>query len=395
MRIHHDSLIFSATDLVNFLGCRQASFRDRRNIDEPALAAEDDPYLVLLQEKGIEHERRYLDTLRREGRDIVDIAAEGSLEDRVTRTKEAMAAGAEVIYQGVLLNGIWHGYADFLVRVPNQSRLGAFSYEPIDTKLSRTAKPKHILQLCVYALLLAGEQGVMPQRLHVVLGDNSAVALPVSDFRYYFDIARQRLEAFIEHIPQMSAGQPCNHCGQCRWRDRCGAEWEETDHLSLVANLTRSPIAKLDAAGVTTMSALARIAPRARIANLQPDTLERLSGQARLQAAKRADGKNRYELLDMAVGKGFGRLPCPSKGDLFFDMEGDPLFDGGLEYLFGFVDTTAGQPQFTPFWGHDRAEEKQAFEQAVDFITARVTLFPDAHVYHYANYEESALKRLA
>jgi hypothetical protein len=71
--------------------------------------------------------------------------------------------------------------------------------------------------------------------------------------------------------------------------------------------------------------------PRARIANLQPDTLERLSGQARLQAAKRADGKNRYELLDMAAGKGFGRLPRPSKGDLFFDMEDDPLFEGGLE----------------------------------------------------------------
>jgi predicted RecB family nuclease len=168
MRIHHDSLIFSATDLVNFLGCRHASFLDRRNIDEPAPVAEDDPYLVLLQEKGIEHERRYLDTLRREGRGIVDIAAEGSLEDRVARTREAMAAGAEVIYQGALLNGIWHGYADFLVRVPNRSRLGAFSYEPIDTKLSRTAKPKYVLQLCVYALLLAAEQGVMPQRLHMV-----------------------------------------------------------------------------------------------------------------------------------------------------------------------------------------------------------------------------------
>src|SRR5260370_120973 len=262
MRIHHDSLIFSATDLVNFLGCRHASFLDRRNIDEPALVAEDDPYL----------------------------------------------------------------------------------------------------------LLLAAEQGVMPQRLHVVLGDNSAVALLVSDFRYYFDIARQRLEAFIEHLPQMSVGQPCNHCGQCRWRDRCGAEWEETDHLSLVANITRSQMAKLDAAGVTTMSALARIAPRARIANLQPDTLERLRGQARLQAAKRADGENRYEFLDMVVGKGFGRLPRPSQGDLFFDMEGDPLFEGGLEYLFGFVHSDGGEPQFAAFWGHDRAQENPAFEEAVVFI---------------------------
>ena len=52
-------------------------------------------------------------------------------------------------------------------------------------------------------------------------------------------------------------------------------------------------------------------------------------------------------------------------------------------------------PRFTAFWGHDRAGEKQAFERAVDFITARLSAAPDAHIYHYARYEESALKRLA
>jgi hypothetical protein len=120
-----------------------------------------------------------------------------------------------------------------------------------------------------------------------------------------FDVARQRLEAFIEHLPKISVGQPCNHCGQCRWRDRCGAEWEETDHLSLVANITRSQMAKLDAASVTTMSALARIAPRARIANLQPDTLERLSGQP----SRRAAGPRRPR----RTGAGRGRSRAGSR----------------------------------------------------------------------------------
>src|SRR6266851_4844860 len=158
MRLHDGSLIFSATDLVNFLVCRHATFLDRRNIDQPAPDAEDDPYLVLLQEKGVEHERRYLETLRREGRQVVEISDQESLEQRVARTREAMAVGAEVIYQGALLSGRWHGYADFLVRVPTAPGLGRFSYEPVDTKLSRSAKPKHVLQLCVYALLLGAEQ---------------------------------------------------------------------------------------------------------------------------------------------------------------------------------------------------------------------------------------------
>ena len=34
-------------------------------------------------------------------------------------------------------------------------------------------------------------------------------------------------------------------------------------------------------------------------------------------------------------GRGFARLPKPDPGDLFFDMEGDPLHPQGLEYLFG------------------------------------------------------------
>jgi uncharacterized protein len=123
--------------------------------------------------------------------------------------------------------------------------------------------------------------------------------------------------------------------------------------------------------------------------------LQRIRTQARLQVEKRGDGRNRHELLDAALGRGFARLPRPNLGDLFFDMEGDPLFEGGLEYLFGFVHVVAGTPAFVPFWGHNRAEEKRAFEQAMDFITATLAAFPEAHVYHYASYEESALKRLA
>ena len=395
MRIRGETLIFSATDLVNFLGCRHATFLDRQNVDNPEPAAEDDPYLVLLQEKGIEHEQRYVNLLRLEGRQVVEISGDGALEDRVAKTRQAMAAGAEVIYQGVLLSGRWHGYADFLVRVPVASRLGPFSYEPVDTKLARSAKPKHVLQLCVYALLLAAEQGVVPSRIHIALGDGTTVALPLSDFRYYFDVARQRFEDFVAHLPGASAGQPCNHCSLCRWRDRCEVEWESADHLSLVANITRGQMAKLEAAGVRTMAALAELLPGARIPGLQSETLSRLRGQARLQVAKRTDGANRYELLDAVSGRGFTRLPRPSAGDLFFDMEGDPLFEGGLEYLFGFVHGDGQQAQFTARWGHDRAGEKRAFEQGVDFMIGRLADYPDAHIYHYAHYEESALKRLA
>lgn len=355
----------------------------------------EDPLLKLLQEKGIAHERQYLESLRTAGRRIVDIPANGTLRDRMALTRGAMASGAEVVYQGALLDGQWRGYADFLVKVPGSSKLGSYVYEPVDTKLSLAAQPKHALQLSVYAMLLESEQGVAPRHMRIVLGNNTEMSMRVSDIQYYFDEATRRLEAFVDPLPVHSVGRPCAHCAVCRWSERCESEWEAGDDLSLVANITRSQTAKLVDAGIVTVAALGALQAEAKVSGLQAGVLKRLGTQARLQVEKRVDGKNRHELLELVAGKGFARIPRSSPGDLFFDMEGDPLIPNGLEYLFGFVHTDSGTEQFVPFWGHTRTEEKLAFEQAVDFISAQLAKFPDAHVYHYANYEESALQRLA
>jgi hypothetical protein len=45
--------------------------------------------------------------------------------------------------------------------------------------------------------------------------------------------------------------------------------------------------------------------------------------------------------------------------------------------------------------GTRRAEEKAALEQFIDLVGERRRRFPDLHVYHYASYEVTALKRLA
>jgi predicted RecB family nuclease len=86
-----------------------------------------------------------------------------------------------------------------------------------------------------------------------------------------------------------------------------------------------------------------------------------------------------YAFHSAASVKGFARLPRPDPGDIFFDMEGYPSFDDGssLEYLFGFVTADGETPQFTPLWAHDRQAEKRAFEDAIDFITARLEKHPN------------------
>ncbi len=100
------------------------------------------------------------------------------------------------------------------------------------------------------------------------------------------------------------------------------------------------------------------------------------------------------ELLPFEANRGLLRMPEPNAGDMFFDMEGDPLEEGGLEYLFGLYFSEGGKWEFKGFWAHSRQEECAAFEAFVDFVVARLKVYPGAHVYHYAKYEETALKKL-
>ena len=393
MRIRDGQRLFSASDLVNFLGCPHATTLDLRQLEDPVALADDDPQLVLLRAKGMEHERAYLAQLRGRGLNVVEIGR-GDLAEQLAQTREAMAAGADVIYQGALWEPPWHGFSDFLIRVDGEaSDFGDYAYDIADTKLARAATPKHVLQLGVYADLVGGLQGRLQPFLRVVIGDGAETAVLSTDVMDYCAMARARFEAFVQDRPTTSS-EPCAHCDVCRWRDRCKQEWETSEHLVLVAGISRSQRDKLAAAGIDSMRALAGADASVRVPKLQPDTFAKLRAQAALQIARRDGGEPSYETLPVEPLRGFNRLPHADPGDLFFDMEGDPLFDGGLEYLFGFV-SDPDDPKFTTFWGHDRAQEKQAFEAAVDFIMARLRTHPGAHVYHYAAYEETALKRLA
>ena len=78
-------------------------------------------------------------------------------------------------------------------------------------------------------------------------------------------------------------------------------------------------------------------------------------------------------------------------------MEGYPLVSGGLEYLFGVCSRNRqpGSLEFKDWWAHDRDEEKLAFEGFVDWVFDRWKNNPGMHIYHYAAYEVSAVRRLS
>ena len=399
MRLLDGAPLYAAKDLIAFLGCTHSTALDVLALSGEIAAGKGtvDKYLDLLKAKGEKHEAAHLEKLRTTGLKVVEIDRDAPDVQRIADTIAAMRSGADVIYQGTLYQPPWHGYSDFLLRVDTPSDLGAWSYEVADTKLARTARPKHVMQLCLYSQLVADVQGVVPREAHVVLGDGKTFTFRVADYVHYADAACDRFLAFVAGEKRETVAEPCGHCEFCRWEQQCKEAWESAEHLSLVARLNRAQRAKLASAGITDLPGLALLADGTTVARIQPETLERIRSQARLQHIKRTTGRNDWRRLPLESRKGFARLPEPNDGDLFFDMEGDPLWsaDGGLEYLFGFHHLDNGAERFTSFWAHDRASEKKAFEDALDFMTARLARYPDAYIYHYASYEEQALRKLA
>jgi uncharacterized protein len=183
---HRDgSLVVSATDLVGYLACDHLTTLELGVADDlwSKPHEREDPEVRLLQERGEAHERAYLARLRAEGRDVVELAppdprTPDGYRAPEARTLAAMQAGAGAIYQALLFDGRWLGYADFLLRVERPSGLGPWSYEVADTKLARSVKGGAVLQVCVYSDRLAELQGVVPDHVHVVTGDGSTTTLP-------------------------------------------------------------------------------------------------------------------------------------------------------------------------------------------------------------------------
>lgn len=402
MRIFEGTLLHSASDLANFLACEHLTAMDLRALLHPETTptrCELGEDIELVQAHGFAHEARYVERLRQAGRQITALKeVPGGLARSVAETTAAMHRGDDVIYQAALMQAPFAGYADFLLRVPGASALGDWHYEIADTKLARAPKAKFMVQLCFYAELLAQIQGIPPSYVHLCFGDGSEQSFRTADYAAYFAKARDRYLEFIQRLQGVEVlptyPDPVSHCGFCGWQDVCGQRWADDDHLSLVANISRVQIKRLQDAGISSLAALADLPPQASVARVNPEVLARLRQQARLQLTKRITGENRFELLSVEQGRGLSRLPQPDPGDLFFDMEGDPFEEGGLEYLFGVGEIQEGRFHFHDFWAHSRAEERGAFEAFIDFVMAHLQAHPAAHIYHYAPYEVTALKRL-
>ncbi len=403
MQLLADRLVLSPSDLNDYVECEHLTTLAR----EVACGKRSRPHVAnqygeLLGRKGEEHEAAYLAHLRGEGRQVVDVrpADVWDFEAGARATVEAMRAGVEIIYQATFVHGDWRGRADFLERVERVTSLGAWGYEAVDAKLARAEKPTYVLQLCFYSEAIEAIQGVAPEAMHVLLGIGERRTLRRDDYAAYYRRVRR---GFVAALAQRDATEPypVEHCTLCEFREVCDERWAREDNLSLVANIRREQVKRLRAGGIETLTGLARSSESTRIDHVAPHTFETLHEQAALQLARRATGQLEWRLLPVEQDRGFQRLPRPSRGDVVFDIEGDPFWEParGLHFLLGHLvangDRADGdQWEYRTIWSHDRAQERRAFEALIDFFHERLASHPDMHVYHYGAYETTAIGQL-
>jgi len=397
------TVILSASDLTSASTCEWAFVRKLEFVlgMGPEPTTTEDPMLRITAELGLAHEQRVLEQLRDTYSDVAEIPdpkkGEGDYLERLQHshdaTVEALLARRKVIFQAAFYREDFQGFADFLIWHDDGY------YQVVDTKLARSAKVTALLQLAAYAEQLRLLDVPVGPQVSLWLGDGSESIHQLADIESVFALRMTKLRSIVEERQKAAAegrgrvswlDQKYSYCASC---EVCEEEIVDADDLHKIADMRRDQRAKIIAHGITTLSDFADYS--GPIPDLNAKSRENLGAQARAQmeSEKRPEEKP-YVVFDRPVG--LKALPNPSPGDIFFDFEGDPLFDQdghiGLDYLFGWVDTSG---TFDFIWADSFEAEKDALEKFVDLVFDLRHEYPEMHVYHYASYEQTHLLQLA
>ncbi|MDC1309678.1 TM0106 family RecB-like putative nuclease, partial [Opitutales bacterium] len=398
MRKTKNGYTYSPSDLIRFMESPFASWMERFNHEKPNVYKKDteNEEKKLIAEAGDDHESAHLLSLKEHGKDVCEILKNSEAKDK---TIAAIREKREIIFQPYFEMNGFGGYADFL-KLNEDGQ-----YEVWDTKLARSVKPYFLVQLCCYSEMLSNITGELPERIGIILGNHNEENFRTAEhFDYYLNLKK----SFLEQMSQWNESNRPDPLPGAEHRDWSGAadNWmKEKDHLCLVASLRSNQVKKFNAAGINTVADLATT-DRTRINGMSDVTLANLKEQARLQVETRKRRENesddspplfevRSHNMDTKAPRGLALLPPASPWDAYFDLEGFPLMQGGLEYLWGATHIDSGSPKFTDWWAHDHHEEEEAFIQFMDWAYFRWKKDPQMHIYHYAPYEITALKRIA
>ncbi|MEI6499573.1 MAG: TM0106 family RecB-like putative nuclease [Armatimonadota bacterium] len=360
----------TANDIRQYTLCPCGLYLDLQGPQDER--AEAHAFLDHLRNLGIEHERVVVQSLPH-----VAIPA-GSLQFRAEATLHLLHEGHERIYQPVLADGDLVGIPDLLERVEISSDLGAFSYRPVDIKISSSAKDEHRDQLAFYALLLEHTQGFPPGDADVILVDQSRELVEL-------DERMGRVNQIVADVREVMAGRAesptlSEQCGMCAWHDHCLRTLYGVGDVSLLDGFGPAKKAVLLDAGYPDLSAVAqgRADRLCQLKGIGQKTADRIITQARVLLERTPQPLSPTSLVDATV-------------ELYLDMECQQGTQ--MIYLIGVLECEEGKKdQFLAFVAERPEEEGEMWERLLEYVRG---LPAGSVIYHYHNFESTHLRKLA
>ncbi|MGM0366600.1 MAG: TM0106 family RecB-like putative nuclease [Actinomycetota bacterium] len=391
-------MFITASKLYDYINCPHKVWRDIYGPQDEKIE-EANPFVKLLWEKGIQHEKKVIEGLGK----ITDLSR-GRIDERYRQTLRHLKKGTPLIYQGVLISGNLLGIPDILKR----SEDGL--YIPVDIKSGRgfevatedgekgRQKKHYAVQLCLYAEALQklgfgkNNKGkiidIEGREVDYFLDEPMSSNNPLT----WIDEYRLTLREVEMLVSNRKQNKPAlgGDCRLCQWYPSCRKWCEENDDLTLIFYLGR---AKRD-----VINADLNIRKVAEMCSCQVKSALRFKKENK--GFLRGVGKGtldkivtRANLVKQGIHKIHDTYKFPRVSvELFFDIEDDPTQD--FIYLHGVYERSNRGERFISFVARENSpeEEEKAWRNFLSYI--RSLPRDDFALYYYSSHERTAYQRL-
>jgi predicted RecB family nuclease len=354
-----------------------------RDVLESYLNCKTKAHLLLAGQEGSKSD---YEALLKEFREEVRIKAtdkiltrhqDHEIERSVVLTPAVLRRGAAFIFEAVLEDEHASLAIDGLMKVAGPSRLGQFHYIPMLFSESGKVGKRHRLVLNLIAHFLTRLQGRMPDSgivWHGKVCKATKVRLKTDPRKHKRLLEEIRQTNSTGQVPTLILN---GHCRVCEFQQRCTAQAQSEDNISLLRGMSEKEVRKQIRKGIFTVTQLS--------CTFRPRRSSKRAG--------RPVQPHYHALKALAVREKkvhvLGKPLLPAKStDVYFDIEGDS--EGSFIYLLGVIIVSGETEERYSFWADDEHQEQEAFSRLME----KLRKYGDFNLLHYGSYESTFLRRM-
>jgi len=385
--------------LYNYLQCPHKVWRD---VHGPASEKIDEtnPFVELLWEKGVQHEKSVVSSLG-EFKDL----SEGTREERIAQTKEAIANKEPLIYQPIITHENLYGIPDLLKLIDGQyypvDIKSGMGLEHVNSKADSDTRPKrdYAVQLAMHIDILTRLGHISHKTGYILDGNSEEVEydlnvamgkrLPDSYWEFYLKTKRTVEELTsnkTQNLPAIASA-----CKLCNWHDSC-KKWA----------MTQNDLTQLYKSGRKVRDVLSKDLGLSKVDEvIDLDVKDLLARKKEDSDFLKGVGKTTLDKLKLRANLFQNNLePVIHKPvefpevqyELFFDIEDDPTRE--FVYMHGVYERTGNKEKFIDFTAKGISSEDEKTTWANFWKYIKTLPENDYAIYYYSHHEETTYKKL-